>query len=162
MNNDVVLAFRLSAVAPKGFAQHNRFNKLSPQEILEAHDRIADEKGLVAFGSNTRLNTRRWGNVTRVLLWGDSLNQRFFAMADIDTILEFPTPTVFPVDTYGDIEATEWSGMPYRTFLLLRNFRWVSEDDLSNFISISDPSTDFSVLSCRPRFRLAYLKECVN
>ena len=158
VRNNVTLGFRLTAVAPKGFAQHNRFNKLSPREVLEAHNRIADEKGLVAFGTNSRFNTRRWGQVNQVLFFADSLGQRFFAMADAEDILEYPSPTVFPVAAYGEIETAEWSGMPYKTFLILRNFRWVSEDDLSNFVSISDPSTDFSVLSCRPRFRVVYLR----
>ena len=68
VRNNVTLGFRLTAVTPKGFAQHNRFNKLSPRKVLEAHNRIADEKGLVAFGTNSRFNTRRWGQVNQVLL----------------------------------------------------------------------------------------------
>ena len=157
--DEVVCAFRVSGVVPKGKAPKNLNNRLTPAEVVMAHDKICDECGMVAWGTNTTFNEARWGEIKEILFFANSMENKFACLADVEYIISSEEPKIFPIDVYGDVEAREWKGVPYKTFLILKNFRELdTEKELNEFVMISDENILFGEQWLKPRFRIAYLK----
>lgn len=156
-NRNVILAFRIKATAPNGKAPHNRYNQLPPLSVVNAHEAVCLNKGSVAFGTNAPLNENRWGNISQMILFANSCGQQFCYLCDVVDILYNTTPQQFPVATYGDIEAAQWKGVPYKTFFILKNITPLNQTALKNYHLISNPSITFDQQWLKPRFRIAYL-----
>ncbi|MBW4863028.1 MAG: hypothetical protein KZY55_08285, partial [Paeniclostridium sp.] len=148
--NIVGLAVRVSARAPFGSkASH----KLLPSEIVNLHWGVYEKFGMVAYGTNVKINPNKKDRIDKIFLFGNSNDELFLCICDVVKI--FISDDECRPNIESKYLVPEWNKENKKTWLMIKNFRQLDIDTCE--YKLLNESKYLREQILKPRFNSCYV-----